>query len=189
MVGTSFKLATKRCAACGETFQCPAQLADSYSACSPPCTSALRRKALAEKRCDECGHLFTPKGKGHHARDAKFCGNPCRITALQRIPRPLKGKGDGWFDDEGHVVLAVWDGEERRIVKRSRLVIEQQLRRRLTPTEVVHHVNLSPADDRPENLFLCRDQAEHMRIHAFTAHLMKTGLLNLCGDTSEDDVG
>lgn len=190
--GKNFRRAVKQCVVCGEDFEVPAYMADQYSACSKECTSANRRLPACEKKCAECGASFVSKSKGAAGRAAQFCSNPCRIAALQRVPRPFKGKGEGWFDDEGHVVLAVWDGDERRVVKRARLVMESEINRRLARTEVVHHINLSPADDRPENLWLCRDQVEHMRIHAFTERLMKTGLLNLCGDamaSSEDEVG
>lgn len=177
-------MAVKQCVVCSEDFEMRASDAEQYSTCSKECTSANRRLPACEKKCAECGTHFVSKSKGAAGRAAQFCSNPCRLAALQRIPRPFKDKGEGWLDDEGHVILVVWDGDNRREVKRARLVMESIVERRLTRTEVVHHINISPADDRPENLWLCRDQSEHMRLHAFTERLLETGLLNLAGDVS-----
>lgn len=173
------RLAVKECVICGEAFQMPADLAHRYATCSDECTSVKRRGAPVIRRCEECGEAFTPKQKGAKGKAAQYCSNPCRLAALQRVPRPFKGKGAGTRDKQGHVVLTVWEGRERRTVKRARFIVESLVGRRLTQTEVVHHINMVPDDDRPENLWLCRDQAEHMRLHAFTRRLLETGLLDL----------
>jgi hypothetical protein len=47
-----------------------------------------------------------------------------------------------------------------------RLAMEAHLGRYLTDEEVVHHRNRCKADNRIENLQLCANQAEHLRIHA-----------------------
>lgn len=46
-----------------------------------------------------------------------------------------------------------------------RLVAEEQLGRRLTADEVVHHINHDPSDNRPENLAVMT-AAEHAAVHA-----------------------
>jgi hypothetical protein len=50
-------------------------------------------------------------------------------------------------------------------VFRYRLVMEESIGRILDPKEVVHHINGDPTDDRIENLQLCKDSAEHGKIH------------------------
>ena len=45
------------------------------------------------------------------------------------------------------------------------LVVEKSIGRRLFPDECVHHVNSIRDDNRLENLYLCRDLAEHGRVH------------------------
>lgn len=46
-----------------------------------------------------------------------------------------------------------------------RFVMEQVIGRYLTPKEVVHHKNEIPTDNSPENLVLCKNQTEHIKIH------------------------
>jgi hypothetical protein len=99
------------------------------------------------------------------------------LKALNRIPRPSKGKGAGHINERGHRVLVIWDGDERRIITEHRYVMEQAIGRRLNREEVVHHINLAKLDNRISNLWLCVDQAEHLRIHAFTERLRENGIL------------
>jgi len=46
-----------------------------------------------------------------------------------------------------------------------RLVMEKNLRRPLLQTEVVHHINGDPRDNRRENLALCNNQSSHQDVH------------------------
>jgi hypothetical protein len=43
--------------------------------------------------------------------------------------------------------------------------MEQMLEQSLKPGEVVHHINGDSTDDRPENLQLFANEAEHQRFH------------------------
>ena len=45
------------------------------------------------------------------------------------------------------------------------LVATQMLGRPLPKGAVVHHINGNPSDNRPENLIICKDHAEHKRLH------------------------
>jgi len=47
-----------------------------------------------------------------------------------------------------------------------RLVMEEKIGRLLKPEEVVHHINGIRTDNRPENLQLFQNGAEHQRYHA-----------------------
>jgi len=46
-----------------------------------------------------------------------------------------------------------------------REIMEISLGRKLTPTEIVHHINGDHNDNRIENLQLCANQQEHSCIH------------------------
>jgi len=47
-------------------------------------------------------------------------------------------------------------------------VMEKILGVRLPQGAVVHHINGNRIDNRPENLLLCKNQSEHIKIHAAT---------------------
>ncbi len=46
-----------------------------------------------------------------------------------------------------------------------RAVAELKIGRRLSPTEVVHHIDMDKLNNDPSNLRVCKDQAEHEQIH------------------------
>jgi hypothetical protein len=52
-----------------------------------------------------------------------------------------------------------------------RLVMEAHIGRTLLPTEVVHHINGDPADNRIENLALYSSKSDHSRHHCLIGKL------------------
>ena len=58
--------------------------------------------------------------------------------------------------------------------RRSRLVMEEKLGRRLLPVEVVHHCDGDKTNDAPDNLMLFASCAEHTRYHAMVPRLSAT---------------
>jgi hypothetical protein len=56
-------------------------------------------------------------------------------------------------------------GPSRNYVYEHVLVAEQTLGRFIVPPEVVHHIDGDKLNNAPENLMVCANQAEHMRVH------------------------
>ena len=52
-----------------------------------------------------------------------------------------------------------------------RVVAEEILGRKLTAKEVVHHINFNKLDNSPNNLFVCKDNGHHLRVHRQLEHL------------------
>lgn len=69
------------------------------------------------------------------------------------------------FDGRIYLYTPKHPYSNKNYVLRSRLVMEKHLGRFLLPTEKVHHINGVKDDDRLENLLLCSNQSEHMKIH------------------------
>ncbi|PFZ38047.1 hypothetical protein COL77_26025 [Bacillus wiedmannii] len=65
------------------------------------------------------------------------------------------------FENQGYIYLRR-NGE---YVKRSRIVMEEYIGRKLSCDEIVHHINGDKSDDRIENLYLCNGGSEHNRVH------------------------
>jgi len=50
-------------------------------------------------------------------------------------------------------------------ISRARWVLGNKLNRPLTPTELPHHLDNNKLNDDPDNLQLCADSSEHMKLH------------------------
>jgi len=70
--------------------------------------------------------------------------------------RVKKGYRYIWKPDHPH-------STKQGLVAEHRLIVESQIGRFLKPTEVVHHVNADPLDNRPENLEIFDSNADHLR--------------------------
>ena len=46
------------------------------------------------------------------------------------------------------------------------LIMEKKIGRYLKPEEVVHHIDGNPRNNHPDNLYLCKNQSEHAKIHS-----------------------
>lgn len=102
-------------------------------------------------------------------------------TKRERLP-----VGSTNVDSRGYVRVKVLPGAGPWR-KQHQVVMEEMLGRPLAKGEVVHHVNGVRDDNRPENLYLCADNAEHMRVEQSMAHafreLMAAGLARFNRET------
>lgn len=127
-----------------------------------------------EAECQHCGTV-TLKDRNNVRRSKRiFCSPLCRAAVLQVQRAGQKFKKER-PDGVGHHVQVRHYTHPRRgrhkLVYEHVLVMEAKIGRYVTADERVHHINCIKNDNRPENLFLCSNDAEHFRIH---------GSLNAC---------
>lgn len=107
--------------------------------------AAHRGPRLPPKVCGLCQRPFRGDGR-------KFCSTRCHGLSKR--------------SGRGYLTMRV-DG---RNVGVHRLVAEQVMGRRLSPREVVHHVNAQRRDNRPENLWVFPSRAAHSRYEWHLRH-------------------
>jgi len=91
-----------------------------------------------------------------------------------QIPRRIGLKGDknpnwkgGIKYNQGHKLLMKKDhhrSDSQGYVREHIIIIEKKIGREIKDSEVVHHINNIKDDNRPENLVLCDNMAEHRKI-------------------------
>jgi len=72
-----------------------------------------------------------------------------------------KKEKKGWIHNGRKVI---YDSEEKREVLEHRYIMEKHIGRKLLRTEIIHHINENPLDNRIENLKIV-SRGEHTVIH------------------------
>lgn len=119
--------------------------------CSRVCEGISRRKGKYIN-CRKCGKQFyisPSQAKIKHR--GVFCGRRCYGSE----------KKERKMSTDGYWIVHLPNGDD---IKEHRLVVEQSLGRKLLPTEIVHHVNHNPLDNRLENLQVVT-RTEHNALH------------------------
>lgn len=122
-----------------------------------------------ESRRYVSGHNFRGMKKSQSHISAIAAG-VARAWKTKRKRRPIGTKA---IDSCGYVRVKVVQGTGRWALEHV-LVAEQTLGRRLGAGEVVHHINGDRADNRPENLFVCRDRSHHNAVHKSQDEALRT---------------
>lgn len=101
-------------------------------------------------------------------------GTVAAITQAAGLTRPKHRMMGKWLGQNSHV----WEGgidmnngyiRVQRYGKLEilhRLVAEHVLERSLSSEEVVHHMDENRCNNHPDNLLVCRNTSEHMKLHA-----------------------
>ena len=84
-----------------------------------------------------------------------------RRNGTKNITQPITKKGGGCLRPTGYV----YTQKNKRRVAEHVLVAEKIIGMKLPTGAKVHHINGKRSDNRPENLFICKDEAEHHLIH------------------------
>ena len=93
-------------------------------------------------------------------------------------------KGGFWVDRDGYKLVKRAEhpmANNQGYIREHRLVMSEHIGRALIKTEVVHHINGNPLDNRIENLRLV-GQSLHARIEGIGRHTrIRSGTLRPCG--------
>ena len=104
---------------------------------------------------------------GRVAAAIRAAGGTTRRTGSRTPENNRAWNGGRIVDADGYVLLLSSQHPHANsggYVREHRLVMEKKLGRYLLPSEVVHHLNSDPSDNRPENLDLYASNAEHLAV-------------------------
>lgn len=128
------------------------------------CTNVYYKRKI----CTGCQRPMLQTVKNASAGHRPFCSTVCksRIFKSEAMGKKIIKK---LGIQQGYYVLVKAHGHPRATnngtVREHILVVEKQIGRFLSATERVHHIDFVKHNNDPENLFLCRDNDEHLFIH------------------------
>ena len=130
--------------------------------CSPICKSKLNSSQKTKgfhKKCELCNKDFWCRpsenlpGKKHYKR---FCSMYCYKNRKGTRPK-INGK---YISNDGYFIVYI----NGKAVKEHRLIMEQHLGRKLTSSEIIHHIDHNKLNNSLNNLQMTTIK-EHSRHH------------------------
>lgn len=163
--GDAPKPTEKECPSCGALFLASRSTHDTLDGLRIFCSDKCRNEGLLRghmKNCVNCDKVFYIRRSAQSQRpEESCCSEKCQreYYVLEKNPNWKGGK----YIDTG-------SGQRRQLCKREkavshylaehRVVAAQFIGRFLERTEMMLHLNDRPADNRPENLFICASISE-----------------------------
>lgn len=137
--------------------------------CSKRCFSeSLKVSRTVSFICEECGDKVERRFRADYAN--RFCSNICSGKAGIRLAtkgRDFRGEKNPAYKNG---VTITKQGYRRLNTKEDvlehRYVMEEYLGRKLTEKECIHHKDGNKLNNSIDNLQLCKNQSEHIKIHA-----------------------
>lgn len=163
------------CNVCGAgVWRVPSETFDIIT-CSLKCKAIereRRRREGKERQCTECGLWFYRPP----SLEAKYCSRLCQGRSIKGEKHP-NWTGVGSITPEGyHRITVAGKGS----IYEHRHVMEENLQRRLSTSEHVHHLNGDKLDNRLENLEITT-LYEHPRLHKIDTWSRKQETCANCG--------
>lgn len=121
-----------------------------------------RRNLHQPVPCSVCGAIVSRSRSSLRRWKSAACSRACagKLTGGKNF------KG-GRIERDGYVLLYLPNhpyADQKGYVREHRFVVEQNIGRKLTPVEVVHHINHDSLDNKIENL-LVTTSSEHASYH------------------------
>lgn len=121
--------------------------------------------------CRYCGEGFTRKRKTAIRQTSEYCSRLCanRANGKMRVKEKTRRGKYGYVSLYAPEHPCSYGGR----VREHRIVMEKKIGRYLKKNEIVHHINYLEWDNRPENLYLVSNSADHHFLHGKSRFLMK----------------
>lgn len=140
------------CARCGKEIEIYPCKIKPHNFCSRRCLAEYSSKT---KNPDGYLKLKDYKNISKHMTELNIKLNPGRMTFSVRAKLSVARKGSG----EGKTYAKSFGQHTHR------MMAERMLGRKLLPGEVVHHIDGNKRNNRPGNLMVFKNQAEHAKWH------------------------
>ena len=146
----------KECKSCGKKFKSERWKNQRY--CSRECgIEAIRGVTYEDRVCLQCGKKF----KIQPFKSNKYCSKKCMGLSYRR--RGMKKRNPALIDSNGRYL--------------HRLIMEKKLKRKLLPTERVHHIDMNNKNNNLDNLYLYNNESNHQKGHHTLSKLVSYLLL------------